>query len=304
MSTYKVSVFSTDSVTMFRGFDFYTEDRFPSIKYKECLIILFYNEDELSRKLIPIWTKAGSEMRGMFCACNIAYETQILSNFRELSRRNDHYSQFAVKEIPFILVYREGDPVGFYNGKRDVKSIVQFSLTKARERSWFEPIQKKHHDVKDLNKLDNKESGKLRDNSGTDRCGHDSKYQKDYHRPRVFVPAVPISDDEEDQDYDKSTDRSNEGSEDEESNSLESEDLDDENNEAESNDEDEAGSGSDNDDEDSNGSQDDDQSKISSDEVDSGSDNEIDSNGNSDEEEEQNSNEDEDDRDSESSFSE
>lgn len=112
------------------------------LKKKDCYIILFHTNNEESKNLAIIWNSVAQQVPGpSFAAVNLLSEKKIAQAFVNLNTSNSTYRSFELKGIPFILVYQNGSPVGFYNGERAVQPISDYALTLACKASYFEPLQ-------------------------------------------------------------------------------------------------------------------------------------------------------------------
>jgi hypothetical protein len=111
------------------------------LKLKKCLIVLFYTDNTESNNIADIWQSAGQQGVGdVFAACNLRLNQKIASAFNELNMENTSLHWAALKTVPFILVYQNGYPIGFYNGDRAVQPILDFSMTLACRSDYREPV--------------------------------------------------------------------------------------------------------------------------------------------------------------------
>lgn len=96
----------------------------------DCYMILFYGEDEESISYLDSFTKAAEHSPGpMFGTCNVDLETEVEKSIVEIMNENDHpFKWISTGEIPFIVVYRNGYPIWFYEGPNDMESMVTFSI--------------------------------------------------------------------------------------------------------------------------------------------------------------------------------
>ena len=136
------SFFSQRSVLQLSADYFALDSSVPiGLKYKNCMIVLFYAENAESRNLAQIIAITANESVGtLFAACNLAHETQIANAFRKLRESGSNPLRWAsLRTVPFILTYRDGWPVAFYNGERAVQAILDWSLTLACNADYFEP---------------------------------------------------------------------------------------------------------------------------------------------------------------------
>ena len=113
-----------------------------------CTLILFYDEKLESKKILNIFKSAAEATSGIrFGACNLMLERRIAESFTELNVMKDHpFSWCAERISPFILVYRRGYPVNFYDGPPDAQILSSFAITTACMTSFhsrnFEMIQR------------------------------------------------------------------------------------------------------------------------------------------------------------------
>lgn len=114
-----------------------------ALKNRDCTLILFYGENTESRRLLNIWNTAASQTAGpIFAAVNLSMERDLATSFTELLSEGGHPFHWAgLQGIPFILVYRNGWPVAFYNGERAVQPIIDYALTLACQANYREPTQ-------------------------------------------------------------------------------------------------------------------------------------------------------------------
>lgn len=138
-----VSLFGQESVKRLSDSDFeLNTDHSITLRLKECVIVLFYSENNESKNLIKIWALAARQIAGpIFAACNLLFERKVAQAFATLNLTNGSLRNYSLKGIPFILAYQGGWPVGFYNGERAVQPIIDYVLTLACKSDYFEPIQ-------------------------------------------------------------------------------------------------------------------------------------------------------------------
>jgi hypothetical protein len=111
------------------------------LKIKRCLIVLFYTDNTESNNVADIWQEVGQQGVGnVFAACNLRINQKIADAFNELNMKNTSLHWAALKTVPFILVYQNGYPIGFYNGDRAVQPILDFSMTLACRSDYREPV--------------------------------------------------------------------------------------------------------------------------------------------------------------------
>jgi len=97
-----------------------------TLKAKGCSIVLFYGKGPLSRQLVTLWHNIAQEFSGVgFYAVNTTLRRNIMRRFTDIKMSPNHMQhKFTVRQVPFIIVYREvGDepgisyPQDFYNGQ-------------------------------------------------------------------------------------------------------------------------------------------------------------------------------------------
>nr|QBK90386.1 MAG: thioredoxin-like protein [Pithovirus LCPAC103] len=137
------TVFAQEAVIMLRESDFTLSDQIPiGIYDTSCILVLFYAENVESRQLAEIWWLVAQQVAGpTFAACNLKLEEQVAKAFTSLNLINGPLHWAAMKGIPFILVYQNGLPIGFYNGERAVEPIADYALTLACSAGYREQIQ-------------------------------------------------------------------------------------------------------------------------------------------------------------------
>jgi hypothetical protein len=113
------------------------------LKYDNCIIVLFYSDNAESTDLVKIWANASSQVAGaVFGAVHLGLEKGIASNFNKINMNPNHpYHWARLQQMPYILVYREGWPVAFYNGQRATQPIIDYALTLACRAEYHEQNQ-------------------------------------------------------------------------------------------------------------------------------------------------------------------
>lgn len=127
-------LFAEGNVRQFHDGDFTIENReLINIVYEECILVLFYLDNEESKELVKIWSNASSQVAGaQFGAVHLGLEKRIAKNFNSLNMDSNHpYHWARLQQVPFIMVYRKGWPVAFYNGHRATQPIIDYALTLA-----------------------------------------------------------------------------------------------------------------------------------------------------------------------------
>ena len=123
--------------------DFLLTDKFKiNLKFNDCLVILFYTQNEESMKLADIFIKAAKSITlAVFASVNLDSETKTSNAFLSIRSDSNHpYNWAGFKGAPFIMVYRSGFPQGFYNGNRDVNSLIEYATTLACKYDYFEKV--------------------------------------------------------------------------------------------------------------------------------------------------------------------
>lgn len=137
------TVFSSETVKRLTSDDFDINSKdMITLKAEDCILILFYIENEESQQLASVWAIVAQQIAGpLFGAVNMLNERKLAQAFTKIRGLQNHpLHPYSLKGYPFILVYRGGYPVGVYNGARDVQSIIDFSLTLACSSSYNEPF--------------------------------------------------------------------------------------------------------------------------------------------------------------------
>jgi hypothetical protein len=113
------------------------------LKYSNCILVLFYNNNRESSHLIKIWADVAAQVAGpVFAACNLFTEKRVAEAFVELNGLPNHPLYWAkMQQTPFILSYRGGWPQAFYNGVRTVEALGDYSLSLACRADYTEHNQ-------------------------------------------------------------------------------------------------------------------------------------------------------------------
>lgn len=136
------NIFAQEAVKMLNEADFdLASDTKINIRYKECMLVLFYGDNIESRNLAEIWGLAAKQVAGpVFAACNLMVSKRVAEGFTSLNMQGGSLHWARLKGLPFILTYQNGWPVGFYNGERAVQPIIDYSLVLACRSDYHEPI--------------------------------------------------------------------------------------------------------------------------------------------------------------------
>lgn len=138
------TLFGQDAVRQLNASDFFLEGTERArLKYNDCYLVLFYAENAESLDLVRIWQLVAAQTAGpIFGAVNLIVERKLAEAFMALRSDPDGPLHWAsLRSIPYILVYRGGWPVAFYNGERAVQPLVDYALTLACEANYREPAQ-------------------------------------------------------------------------------------------------------------------------------------------------------------------
>lgn len=136
--------FAQDSVINMTSIDFdLSSPEKIKISNKNCILILFYINNVESQELLQVWQSAAAQVAGpIFASVDLSKERAIATAFTQLRSDTSNPLQWAgLRGIPYILVYRGGWPVGFYNGGRNVQNIIDFSTILACSFEYTERNQ-------------------------------------------------------------------------------------------------------------------------------------------------------------------
>ncbi len=138
-------MFPKGGVKQFQEKDFTIDSReLICLKYDDCILILFYNDNVESTRLAEIWADVSAQTPGItFGAVHLGLEDQLAKNFAKLNMDPNHPNRWAaLQQVPFIMVYRGGWPTAFYNGTLSTQAIIDFSMTLACRADYHEHVQK------------------------------------------------------------------------------------------------------------------------------------------------------------------
>lgn len=138
------TTFAQASVKLLRESDFTLGAKeLVTVNSNDCMLILFYAENRESKNLALVWAEAAAQVAGpVFAAVNLLMEKKVAEAFTRLSSDINHPLHWAgMQGLPFILVYRQGWPVSFYNGERTVETLIDYALTLACQANYHEPQQ-------------------------------------------------------------------------------------------------------------------------------------------------------------------
>ena len=134
--------FAQDAVKQLSQDDFELETDAPiKVRYDNCMLILFYDNNVESSNLLQVWYNAAAQIVGpSFGAINLTLNKQLSQAFTRLNMYNTPLHWAGLKTVPFVLVYQNRWPIGFYNGARTVQDIIDYSLTLACKAEYHEPM--------------------------------------------------------------------------------------------------------------------------------------------------------------------
>lgn len=135
----KRTVFNGDTVKMLTVADFESDNPIV-LKYNDCILVLFYVENEESYQIMEIWASVAKQTAGpVFAAINMMSEKKLAQAFTRLKSDGSsplHWA--ALRQYPYILVYRNKWPVAVYNGPRETQALIDYSLTLACQAGYYE----------------------------------------------------------------------------------------------------------------------------------------------------------------------
>lgn len=136
--------FSSETVRRLSSEDFDLNTKeLISLKYDDCILVLFHVENTESYQLVNIWSIAAQQVAGpIFAAINMLSERRVAAAFTKLKSEGSHPLHWAsLRQYPFIMVFRNRWPVAIYNGPREVQAIIDYALTLACEAGYYEILQ-------------------------------------------------------------------------------------------------------------------------------------------------------------------
>lgn len=136
--------FASETVKRLSADDFDINSKeLVTLKYDDCILILFHTENTESYQLANIWALVAQQVAGpVFAAINMITERKLAEAFTRLKSDGSHPLHWAsIRQYPFIMVYRKKWPVAVYNGPREVQALIDYSLTLACEAGYYETLQ-------------------------------------------------------------------------------------------------------------------------------------------------------------------
>lgn len=136
--------FSSETIKKLTADDFDINTKeLITLKYDDCILVLFYVENTESYQLANIWALVAQQIAGpIFAAINMLSERKVAEAFTRLKTDGSNPLHWAsLRQYPFIVVYRRKWPVAIYNGPRSVQAIIDYALTLACEAGYYEILQ-------------------------------------------------------------------------------------------------------------------------------------------------------------------
>lgn len=122
------SLFPTKQIKILTDNDFLlnSEEKI-TIKDNSLLVILFYDKTDISNEILKMWDNILHHVSGpIFCICDMTTELGVSQNFKTVaSDISSKYHKLAFNKEPFIIVYKNGNPVKNYkNAFSETKLII------------------------------------------------------------------------------------------------------------------------------------------------------------------------------------
>jgi hypothetical protein len=117
-------------IKILRETDFSLETRDKICLYDDSYvnIVLIYNESPDSERILNVIQNVAGSIPGVsFSVCNIQEVQQVANVFLEITTMKFHpLREFTLRPFPFVLVYKRGFPVNFYDGPADTDIFRRF----------------------------------------------------------------------------------------------------------------------------------------------------------------------------------
>jgi hypothetical protein len=126
-------------IKLFRSNDFALETKDKICIFEERYsLVLFYDETLESKKILSAFKVAAESVNDVvFGVCNLELETEVFESLTELKNDSDHpFNWVTSRPSPFIIVYRKGYPVYFYDGPPDSQILINFVINFARSLNF------------------------------------------------------------------------------------------------------------------------------------------------------------------------
>jgi len=101
--------------------------------------IVFIDESNRGKKFLQTWLELAQIVKSDYLNlgfCNLTFENKVFENFKKLSlleNINHPFNWAKFTEIPYMMVFRNRWPEGFYNGPMNQLALVDFIATKASD---------------------------------------------------------------------------------------------------------------------------------------------------------------------------
>lgn len=119
------------AIRRLREEDFAIDTRDKICLYEDlCTLVIFYNESPESKNMLSVFKRVAETTTSIsFASCNLMLETGVGKAMSDVRIHQDHPFYWAASApIPFVLIYRRGYPVAFYEGPPDVYILTNFAL--------------------------------------------------------------------------------------------------------------------------------------------------------------------------------
>lgn len=114
-----------------------------ALKTGACAIVLFYIDNDESKKLGIIFAAATRSVAGpIFAAVDLNAHEEVAQAMTTLSGdANSPYKDLGLNQIPVIIAYRSRLPAAVYNAARANQPLADWAVTRACKAGYFELIQ-------------------------------------------------------------------------------------------------------------------------------------------------------------------
>jgi len=105
-------------------------------EYKGYWFIVFIEESNKGKEFLQRWIELSRIVKKDFtnlAYCNFTFEKKIFENFKDLRKIdyiNHPFKWAKFTEVPFMMVYRDWWPCGFYNGALYQQDLVNYIMDK------------------------------------------------------------------------------------------------------------------------------------------------------------------------------
>ena len=104
---------------------------------KDFWFIVFIDESEVGKEFLQRWLELAQFIKEDYLKlgyCNLTFEKKIFNNFKELGRIeniNHPFSWAKYVQVPFMLIYRNSWPQGFYSGEIKQQNLINYIIDEA-----------------------------------------------------------------------------------------------------------------------------------------------------------------------------